>query len=85
MKILFVLLGIGVGTATLATRAEARDYPWCATYDMGDAAVNCGFDTMEQCMATVRGIGGSCDRNVQYQTPAPAPKYRARHKIHTGY
>ena len=34
-------------------------YPWCAVYS-GDAggASNCGFLTIDQCRATVSGIGG---------------------------
>jgi Protein of unknown function (DUF3551) len=36
-------------------------YPWWAQYSgsAGDAT-NCGFSTIEQCRATVSGIGGSC-------------------------
>jgi hypothetical protein len=58
-------------------------YPWCANYggDMGGSS-NCGFSTLEQCLATVSGIGGSCDRNLFYvdavKQNRPARK-RARH------
>jgi hypothetical protein len=46
-------------------------YPWCAVYS-GDAggASNCGFLTIEQCRATVSGIGGSCEPN-QFYNPRP--------------
>jgi Protein of unknown function (DUF3551) len=52
-------------------------YPWCAAYggDMGGAS-NCGFLTIEQCRATVSGIGGSCEPNQFYN---PRPQAR-RHK-----
>ncbi len=42
-------------------------YPWCANYG-GDAsgASNCGFLTLEQCRATVSGIGGFCEHNQFY-------------------
>jgi len=58
--VLAVLAGIG-------THADARNFPWCAHYGgRRGGARNCGFTTFEQCMATVRGIGGICRRNPQY-------------------
>jgi len=44
---------------------SARAYaPWCAMLNMGDSIVNdCAYFTFDQCMATVRGIGGYCMRN----------------------
>jgi Protein of unknown function (DUF3551) len=54
-------------------------YPWCAVYS-GDAggASNCGFLTIDQCRATVSGIGGSCEPN-QFYNPRPAARAR-KHK-----
>ena len=54
-------------------------YPWCAVYS-GDAggASNCGFSTIEQCRATVSGIGGWCEPN-QFYNPHPAARAR-KHK-----
>ena len=40
---------------------------------MGDGGRNCGFSTLEQCMATVSGIGGDCERNLFYEGPAERP------------
>jgi hypothetical protein len=78
MKVsLFVLATIAV-TAAIGTRAQAQNYPWCAVYDVGDAAYNCGFVSREQCMATVSGIGGFCSVNTQYVAPAAQPVPRAR-------
>lgn len=62
-------LGMGAGTA------QAQNYPWCAFYDTGDQAINCGFVSREQCMATVSGIGGFCMPNNTYQ---PLPPSRRR-------
>jgi uncharacterized protein DUF3551 len=71
-KMGFVLLGL-VGAATvLGTPAQAQNYPWCAQYS-GRAlggAMNCGFVSFAQCMATVSGIGGFCVQNNTYQPPA---------------
>jgi hypothetical protein len=45
--------------------SAAREYPWCAIY--GPSTRNCGFVTLEQCRATISGIGGYCDENPLYQ------------------
>jgi len=74
MKLSLFMLGILVASAGIATRAEAQNYPWCAYYGggMNGGGTNCGFTSFEQCMATVRGIGGFCDPNTQY-VPPPWP------------
>jgi hypothetical protein len=51
-----------------ATPASAAEYPWCAQYGGRDGGRNCGFTSFQQCMATVSGIGGFCERN-QFYTP----------------
>jgi hypothetical protein len=57
--------------------ADARDYPWCATYNDETGARNCGFDTREQCFATISGAGGVCGENPAYQ-PEPVDSRRGR-------
>lgn len=87
MRTLIIAIGMCAAAGTMSTRAEAQNYLWCAYYSggRGGGGTNCGFTTFEQCMATVSGIGGFCDRNTQY-VPAPSyqhhPRYRPRHKPH---
>jgi hypothetical protein len=59
--------------AVIASPVQAQNYPWCAQYsgNMG-GAMNCGFVSFDQCMATVRGMGGFCTQNNTYQPP-PGP------------
>ncbi len=71
-----------VATLSIATPAQAQNYPWCANLHDG-AGTNCGFSTVEQCMATVTGSGGYCDRNNLYKPPAVAAPAQTR-KIHPG-
>jgi Protein of unknown function (DUF3551) len=78
MRTLLFLLAIFAVTAGIGTTAQAQNYPWCAIYDVGDAAYNCGFVSREQCMATVSGIGGFCNINTQYVSPAMHPVPKAR-------
>jgi hypothetical protein len=56
-------------------------YPWCAVYSgaMGGAS-NCGFLTLQQCMATVSGIGGSCEPNQFYNPRRAAPRHDRRRR-----
>ena len=42
---------------------SAYDYPWCAIYTKTSGATSCYCASFQQCMATIRGIGGICIRN----------------------
>ncbi len=42
--------------------AEAKDYEYCRQ-DYSSGMRQCGFDTMERCVATIFGRGGSCMRD----------------------
>lgn len=69
MKPLLFVLGIFAGVAWIEKPAEAQNYPWCAHYGTGFEGMNCGFTTFQQCLDTVRGIGGFCMQNNTYQPP----------------
>ena len=44
--------------------------PWCTSgAGMEFGAVNCGFNTFEQCLQTARGNGQHCKPNPNYQAP----------------
>lgn len=62
-----------------AGTASADPYKWCAVYSSGrgGGAGNCGFVTLEQCRATVSGIGGFCRENLFYTGPQDRPVKRA--------
>jgi hypothetical protein len=80
-------LAVAVGFAALCFFAvgvaTADPYKWCAVYggDMGGAS-NCGFVTIEQCRATISGIGGSCEPNQFYTGPDEKPAKRTRKHRH---
>ena len=79
-----IVLSTLVGTAVLMS-TPARSYvmpydpyPWCAVYGgRGGGGTNCGFLTIEQCRATVSGIGGFCAPN-QFYNPRPAARTRKK-------
>ena len=80
MRLLLFMLGICVVIVSTGTRAQAQNYPWCSYYsESGGGGTNCGFTTFQQCLDNVRGIGGFCDRNTQYQPPpGPHPPTRVQ-------
>jgi Protein of unknown function (DUF3551) len=80
-----ILFAAGLLMVVNAAPAQAQNYPWCAYYSGSpDGPTNCGFSTFQQCLATISGIGGFCDRNNMYQPPpGPHPQQQARHKSHT--
>ena len=72
----FVLTAFVLSTTVLAQAPVSAlpydPYPWCAVYGgRGGGGTNCGFLTWQQCMDTVSGIGGFCNRNTFYN-PRPA-------------
>ena len=71
IRTLIVTSAISAALMLLApTASHAEQYPWCAQYgEWGGGGRNCGFVTFEQCMATVSGIGGYCERNWFYTGP----------------
>jgi len=76
----FLIAAIALSVLPVAlTPAQADPYKWCAVYD-GDmgGATNCGFVTLDQCRATVSGIGGFCAPNNFYTGPSEPPARRVR-------
>jgi hypothetical protein len=68
-----MLAGVFV-MAILAGPALAQtNYPWCSNFADGFGGTNCGFVSYEQCMATVRGSGGFCNKNDMYRPASSQP------------
>jgi len=57
-------LAVAIGLATscffAVGTATADPYKWCAEYAGADSGggTNCGFVALEQCRATISGVGG---------------------------
>ena len=75
---ILAVLGASALTPAHAYEMPYDPYPWCAVYSGdGGGGTNCGFLTIEQCRATVSGIGGFCAPN-QFYNPKPASRARKR-------
>ena len=59
--------------------AVADPYKWCAAYRNGSN--NCGFTTIEQCRASVSGVGGSCEPNQFYTGPDKTSAQRSPKQV----
>jgi hypothetical protein len=63
---------IAVVAAVVVTEkpAEAQGGGWCAYLNGGDdGGRECGFATLQQCLAEVRGVGGNCSPSPYYEPP----------------
>jgi hypothetical protein len=60
--------------------ASAQAAAWCAWFTGYDYSHDCGYYTLEQCSATVRGVGGYCSPNAYAPPPYPPPPYRKSKK-----
>ena len=77
---MFVFSAI-VAITLRAGAAEAQNYPWCAIYKGG--AMNCGFMTFQQCLATV-SEAGFCTQNNTYQPPQDQGQEHEEQDRHSG-
>jgi len=72
------ILGVFAATVCVGQPAEAQTGAWCAYYNVGgDSSGNCGFATLQQCLADVRGVGGNCGPSP-YASSSGTPTTRPR-------
>jgi Protein of unknown function (DUF3551) len=83
MRSTFLVFSIlAIPAALTISTARAYDpYPWCAVYGVSmSGSSNCGLTTWQQCMATVSGIGGSCEPNQFYNPRGSVSRSKASKK-----
>lgn len=79
MRRLLIIVGALAAIVCIENPAKAQNGTWCAYYNTGDGGSrNCGFATFEQCLATVRGIGGNCSPSPYPSSPQAPTRYRRR-------
>ncbi len=79
-----VAIAVGFFTLIAASAirpAQADVYRWCATYGAGFGSESCYFMTIEQCRASVSGLGGFCRPNNLYDgKPVATERSQARRR-----
>jgi uncharacterized protein DUF3551 len=71
MKSLVFILGVLAIIVCIEKPTEAQSGGWCAYLNFGghDGSRECGFATLQQCLATTRGVGGNCSPSPYYESP----------------
>ena len=54
---------IAFATLSLSTIGARADGSWCANYGTGHSGIDCSFNSMEHCRATLSGLSGFCAPN----------------------
>ena len=74
-----VLAGLLLAAAGgVSDTANADPYRWCASYTGHLSGTHCQFVTLEQCRASVFGVGGYCVPNPRTVAEQPAPARRKK-------
>jgi Protein of unknown function (DUF3551) len=79
-RLIFAILALATVMMIQPHVANAVPYwPWCSYYGGPSYAHACAFVSWEQCMETVRGIGGYCYTNPYGAPPTPSARSAKRH------
>jgi hypothetical protein len=73
-------VAIFLGYAGMTTALHAQQAPYCAQFSDGTSP-NCSFATLQQCDASISGVGGVCNLNPAstYQAP-PRARYQYQYQ-----
>jgi len=84
---LFIIVVLfGEGRTAPARLVGSYWYPWCAIYYRlgSNGTPSCYFDTRQQCMDTISGVGGRCVGNLVPPPPrAEVTKVHKRKSTHS--
>jgi hypothetical protein len=79
MRLALITL-VFAGTALVVQPAKADPYRWCAIYGGNDGTESCYYNTFEQCLAQIQGLGGFCNQNPRYTGPAASERPQRRRR-----
>jgi Protein of unknown function (DUF3551) len=77
----FLIAAALLGEVEGAAAQSAYSYPWCARYFAHEfaGATSCYFNSYQQCMTTLSGVGGYCFESPYYHAgPMAAPPADSR-------
>src|SRR4051812_31213881 len=68
-------LVLATGIALASCSGARPTAPWCAALNGGGSIIeDCAYFSFEQCMQTVRGVGGYCHRNAYAPPERPGTR-----------
>jgi len=68
--LLFILVVLAAGVCIEKPAKAQNGGGWCAYLNYADGGQRiCGFATLQQCLAEVRGVGGNCGPSPYYNAP----------------
>jgi uncharacterized protein DUF3551 len=77
MRLLIWTSCLLTAASMLVVTVSADPYRWCAIDSVG-GGTNCGFVTVEQCRASISGVGGFCEpKQIVPTSLSPAAKAAA--------
>jgi hypothetical protein len=80
-RMIFAIVALATVTIVQPRSGETAPYwPWCSQYGRPSFAHACAFSSWEQCMETVRGIGGYCYTNPYPPPPMPSAQSAKPHR-----
>ena len=88
ISVLFLMGAALLGETQTGSAQSPYAYPWCALSgrDSGGGSMSCYYRTLQQCMATLSGIGGNCVESPYYHAQPTQLPHRAlvkpRHHRH---
>jgi hypothetical protein len=62
-KIAIALIAVAAASAASIDTGNAQSRRWCSQGHIGGGFPYCGYDTLQQCLATVSGLGKTCTEN----------------------
>jgi hypothetical protein len=65
-----------------ALSQSAYSYPWCARVYERNGPTSCYFNSYEQCMTTLSGVGGYCFKSPYYHAVPAKPTVHPRRYRH---
>ena len=87
--VLFLVTAALLGETQVSKAQSPYSYPWCAIYLGGSGspgAMSCYYTSWEQCLTTMRGIGGNCVESPYYHGQvAPLPRRASAKPRHHGH
>jgi hypothetical protein len=80
----FLIAAAALAGGIPASHAQSP-YNWCGVYSSGFGAPSCSYNSYQQCVETMRGLGGFCTQTPAYRGPVTGAGEPRRRRHRTNY